>query len=114
MNNEDLVIIFHLKEYLNSLIEQGTDKIFYDTLFNDEKTIDCINALNNLIEECSNKNQIISDLQKYDCRKIKITKENKIQSPSFTKEQLDLMNLGIALYIGIPKILEDDNESEVI
>lgn len=64
MNNEDLEIIFHLKEYLNSLIEQGTDKIFYDTLFNDEKTIDCINALNNLIEECSNKNQIISDLQK--------------------------------------------------
>lgn len=64
MNNEDLVIIFHLKEYLNSLIEQGTDKIFYDTLFNDEKVIDCINALNNLIEECSNKNQIIFDLQR--------------------------------------------------
>ena len=64
MNMEDLKILFHLKEYLNLLIEQGTDKIFYDTLFNDEKTIDCINALNNLIEECSNKNQIISDLQK--------------------------------------------------
>lgn len=64
MNNEDLVIIFHLKEYLNSLIEQGTDKIFYDILFNDEKVIDCINALNNLIEECSNKNQIIFDLQR--------------------------------------------------
>lgn len=64
MNMEDLKILFHLKEYLNLLIEQGIDKIFYDTLFNDEKTIDCINALNNLIEECSNKNQIISDLQK--------------------------------------------------
>lgn len=64
MNIEDLKILFHLKEYLNLLIEQGTHKIFYDTLFNDEKVIDCINALNNLIDEFSNKNQIISDLQK--------------------------------------------------
>lgn len=64
MNIEDLKILFHLKEYLNLLIEQGTHKIFYDTLFNDEKVIDCINALNNLIDESSNKNQIISDLQK--------------------------------------------------
>ena len=67
--------MFHLKEYLNSLIEQGTDKIFYDTLFNDEKTIDCINALNNIINECSNKNQIISDLQKENDKLLKTNRQ---------------------------------------
>ena len=30
----------------------------------------------------------------------------------FTKEQLDLMNLGIALYVGIPKILADKENEE--
>lgn len=48
--------------------------------------------------------------KKYDYRNIKIDEENKIKSPSFTKEKLDLMNLGIALYIGIPKLLENESE----
>ena len=52
----------------------------------------------------------IEELKKYDYRNIKIDEENKIKSPSFTKEQLDLMNLGIALYVGIPKLLEEDEE----
>ena len=50
----------------------------------------------------------IEELKKYDYRNIKIEKEHKISSPSFTAEQLRLMNLGIALYVGIPKILQDD------
>ena len=54
------------------------------------------------------------ELKKYDYRNIKIDEENKIKSPSFTKEQLDLMNLGIALYVGIPKLLKDEEgETEV-
>lgn len=52
----------------------------------------------------------IEELKKHDYRNIKIDEENKIKSPSFTKEQLDLMNLGIALYISIPKLLEDESE----
>ena len=52
------------------------------------------------------------ELKKYDYRNIKIDEENKIKSPSFTKEQLYLMNLGIALYVGIPKLLEDE-EGEI-
>lgn len=55
---------------------------------------------------------LITKLQKYDYRNIKIDEENKIKSPSFTAEQLGLMNLGIALYIGIPKLLEDE-EGEI-
>ena len=56
----------------------------------------------------------IEELKKHDYRNIQIDEENEIKSPSFTKEQLDLMNLGIALYIGIPKLLEDEDESEDI
>ena len=53
------------------------------------------------------------ELKKYDYRNIKIDEENKIKSPSFTKEQIDLMNLGIALYIGIPKLLKDEEETDI-
>ena len=52
----------------------------------------------------------IEKLKKHDYRNIKIDEENKIKSPSFTKEKLDLMNLGIALYLSIPKLLEDESE----
>lgn len=61
----------------------------------------------NLIERLLQENE---ELRKYDYRKIKIDEENKIKSPSFTKEQLDLINLGVALYLNIPKLLEDESE----
>ena len=64
----------------------------------------------NLITKLQKENE---ELKKYDYRNIKIDEENKIKSPSFTQEQLDLMNLGIALYIGIPKILEDEDETDI-
>lgn len=54
----------------------------------------------------------IEELKKYDCRNIKINEDNKIYSFSFTKEELDLMNLGIALYIGLPKIFEENEDDE--
>lgn len=50
-------------------------------------------------------------IKKYES--IKIDEKNKIQSPSFTKEQLDLMNLGIALYTNFDKLLKDDKGEEV-
>ena len=69
-----------------------------------EKNIDIVI---NLITKLEKENE---ELKKHDYRNIKIDEENKIKSPSFTKEQLDLMNLGIALYISIPKLLEDESE----
>lgn len=66
-----------------------------------------IRTILNLITKLQKRNE---ELQKYDYRNIEIDKNNEIKSPSFTKEQLDLMNLGIALYIGIPKLLEDESE----
>ena len=52
------------------------------------------------------------ELEKYDYRKIKLDEKDRISSIHFTKEQLDLMNLGIALYVGIPKILADKEDEE--
>ena len=59
----------------------------------------------NLIEK---QQKEIEELKKYDYRNIKISEDNKLSSIHFTKEQLDLMNLGIALYINIFKESEDE------
>lgn len=75
-----------------------------------EREVNAIKTVLNLITKLEKE---IKELKKYDYRNIKIEEENKIKSPSFTKEQLDLMNLGIALYIGIPKILEDEDETDI-
>ena len=63
----------------------------------------------NLIEK---QEKEIEELKKYDYRKIKLDKKDRITSIHFTQKQLDLMNLGIALYVGIPKILKDENDEE--
>lgn len=47
-------------------------------------------------------------LREYDYRNIKIDKEHKIKSPSFTKEQLDLINFGIALHLSIDELFNDE------
>ena len=69
-----------------------------------------IETILNLTTKLQKENE---ELKKYDYRNIKIDEENKIKSPSFTKEQIDLMNLGIALYIGIPKLLKDEEETDI-
>lgn len=48
---DDVRILFNLKCYLESLLASGQDKIFYNDLLNDEKTIDCINAIEDLLKE---------------------------------------------------------------
>ena len=78
-------------------------------LFDEEINVKCGK---DMIKQITLVLNLITKLQKYDYRNIKIDEENKIKSPSFTKEQLDLMNLGIALYVGIPKLLEDE-EGEI-
>lgn len=115
-------------EILNELkdIKLKVSSILYSsaTVILDKKEKEAIDIVLNLItklqkeivilefQEIQIKNYV-EELKKYDYRNIKIYKENKIESPSFTKEQLDLMNLGIALYIGIPKLLEDEEETDI-
>ena len=51
MNNidEDIKIAEHLLEYLQLKIDNGVHKIQYNELLHDEKTIDCLNAIENLL-----------------------------------------------------------------
>lgn len=47
----EIEILENLKKYLQFLLDNGTHKIFYNDLFWSEKTIDCINAINDLQQE---------------------------------------------------------------
>lgn len=47
--DEDIKIAEHLLEYLQLKIDDGVHKIQYNELLHDEKTIDCLNAIENLL-----------------------------------------------------------------
>lgn len=103
MTEEEIEAIEQFKSWRDYIIkhiettENATDLEFY------------IRTILNLITKLQKRNE---ELQKYDYRNIKIDKNNEIKSPSFTKEQLDLMNLGIALYINLDRLLKDDKGEE--
>lgn len=104
MTEEEIEAIEQFKSWRYYIIkhiettENATDLEFY------------IRTILNLITKLQKRNE---ELQKYDYRNIEIDKNNEIKSPSFTKEQLDLMNLGIALYINFDKLLKDDEGEEI-
>ena len=60
---EDLKILENLKKYLNLLIYEGTHKIIYNDLGWDEKTIDCINAIDHILEEREEDKKKIAELE---------------------------------------------------
>lgn len=49
LEKRDKEILKNLKDYLNLLISEDKDKIIYNKLNYDEKIIDCINVLENII-----------------------------------------------------------------
>lgn len=55
-------ILEHLVEYLQDKIDTGYHKIFYNDDMYDEKTIDCINAINDTLEENKRLNNIINTM----------------------------------------------------
>lgn len=62
--DKDIEILEHLKEYLQLKIDSGYHKIFYNDLGHDEKTVDCIYALENLIKgykEKEEENKVLSE-----------------------------------------------------
>ena len=65
MSEEKRKILEHLIEYLQQKIDSGEHKIFYNDLMYDEKTIDCINAINNSLEEIERLNNIINEAKEY-------------------------------------------------
>ena len=60
---EDIKILENLKKYLNLLIYEGTHKIIYSDLGWDEKTIDCINAIDHILEEREEDKKRIKELE---------------------------------------------------
>ena len=61
---EDIKILENLKKYLNLLIYEGTHKIIYNDLGWDEKTIDCINAIDHILEEREEDKKRMAELKK--------------------------------------------------
>ena len=56
-------ILNNLKKYLNLLILRGQHKIFYNDLGWDEKTIDCINAIEIILAEREQEDKRIKELE---------------------------------------------------
>lgn len=66
--------------------------------------------LDTVIQALEQKDKEIQELKKYDIRNIKIDKDKIISSPSFTRKEVDLMNLGIALSLNADKLFNDESE----
>lgn len=64
MSEEKREILEHLVEYLQDKLDTGYHKIFYNDDMYDEKTIDCINAINDTLEENKRLNNIIKQIEK--------------------------------------------------
>ena len=62
---EDIKILENLKKYLNLLIYEETHKIIYNDLGWDEKTIDCINAIDHILEEREEDKKKIKELEEH-------------------------------------------------
>ncbi len=60
MSEEKRKILEHLVEYLQNQIDTGYHKIFYNDDMHDEKTIDCINAINDILEKNKRLNNVIN------------------------------------------------------
>lgn len=65
MSGEKKETLEHLVEYLQDKIDTGYHKIFYNDDMYDEKTIDCINAINDTLEENNRLNNIIDKAIEY-------------------------------------------------
>ena len=103
MSEEEII------EEINDLIEFCKEELKAEhSIFTEEHYL----ALQGILDLYNKEKEENKKLKKYDYRNIKLEEKNKISSIHFTREQLDLMNLGIALYVGIPKILADEKDEE--
>ena len=80
----------------------------------ESKTCEYLNAIDTVIQALEQKDKEIQELKKYDIRNIKIDKDKIISSPSFTRKEVDLMNLGIALSLNADKLFNDESEEDDI
>ena len=80
MSEEKREILEHLVEYLQQKIDSGEHKIFFNDLMWDEKTIDCINAINNTLEEIERLNKRIDKAIEFIERKMEYYYEEDIDN----------------------------------
>ena len=109
-------LLTRYKEYDNLLGEidskEASDALYmlwHCALINKEfetqkQQFQIVNAYIKQLEEENKK------LKKYDIRNIKIGDDKILKSPSFTKEEIDLMNLGIALSTSFDVLFNDERE----
>lgn len=86
---EDINILENLKKYLNLLIYEGTHKIIYNDLDWDEKTIDCINAIEHILAE-REEDKKIEQLIAMGVKSINISKEKYNSLKQETKNLIKL------------------------
>lgn len=83
---EDIKILENLKSYLNLLAYEGKDKIIYNDLLWDEKTVDCINAIEHLINDYTRQKQINEEHQKINGKLRERVKELDTENNKLLKE----------------------------
>ena len=84
MSEEKREILEHLVEYLQQKIDSGEHKIFFNDLMWDEKTIDCINDINDTLEEIERLNNIIKNIENI-CESSIASIDNILQDEKETK-----------------------------
>ncbi len=72
------------------------------------------NAFINILSDYKRILKENEELKKYDIRNIKIDKDKIIRSPNFTRKEVDLMNLGIALNLNADKLFNEESEEDDI
>ena len=118
---EDIKILENLKKYLNLLIYEGTHKIYYNDLGWDEKTIDCINAIDHILAKVEEDKKKIKEL-KIDNRKLETLRiendygyenihfitENKLVSIDTNKYLIEIEN---GKFVDIKQVYLDNKNS---
>lgn len=85
---EDIKRLENLKKYLNLLIYEGKHKIYYNDLGWDEKTIDCINAIDHILAEREEDKKRIKELEEKLLDMVEGTKYIKKETSKETAEYI--------------------------
>lgn len=118
---EDIKRLENLKKYLNLLIYEETHKIIYNDLGWDEKTIDCINAIDHILAKIEEDKKKIKEL-KIDNRKLETLRiendygyenihfitENKLVSIDTNKYLIEIEN---GKFVDIKQVYLDNKNS---
>ena len=119
---EDIKRLENLKKYLNLLIYEGKHKIYYNDLGWDEKTIDCINAIDHILakieelkileDDLKDKRIVYVDTPEFEEKfiakqKVKDLKESIVLEPTIVGERRNAKTLEYGIKLGKIKACEE-------